>query len=216
MGAAPVPCPGAFALVGVGGDELVAVGPDLGQGAGTFLVAGPSRSGRSTLLGTMTRSLLVQRREVVVVAPRPSPLRDLGGEEGVLDVVAGEPAEDDLARWFDDDTAPPRVLVVDDAELVRAPAVSTWLARHARTCSDRGHALLAGGTTSDLGTGFGGWLVELRRGRTGALLSPQLATEGDLIGARLPRSAVGDRVRPGTALVHLGDGELLQVQVPHG
>ena len=212
----PSACPGGFALVGVGGDELVAVGPDLDQGAGTFLVAGPSRSGRSTLLGTMTRSLLAQGREVVVVTPRPSPLRDLDGRERVLRVVVGEPGEDDLARWFDDDAAPPRVLVVDDAELVRAPAVSAWLARHARTCSDRGHALLAGGTTSDLGTGFGGWLVELRRGRAGALLSPQLATEGDLIGARLPRSAVGDRVRPGTALVHLGDGELLQVQVPHG
>ena len=205
---------GAFALVGLGGDELTAVGPDLSCGPGTFLVAGPARSGRSTLLAAMVRSLLEQRREVVVVAPRPSPLRALEGSEGVLAVVPGEPTEDDLVGWFAEG-APPRVLVVDDAELVRAPAVSGWLARQVKTCADQGHAVVAAATTSDLG-GFGGWTLELRKNRAGALLSPQLPTEGDLIGVRLPRSAASEKLRPGSALVHLGDGELVPVQVPVG
>lgn len=204
---------GLRALVGVGGDDLEVVGPDLAVAPGTFLVGGPPRSGRSTVLSVMVRSLLLQDREVVVVTPRASPLRRLDPDER-LHVVEGVPDVARLDPWFRGTT--PRVLVVDDAELVKDPSVTAWLSDLARSGADRGHALVVGGTTADLGAGFGGWLADVRRNRAGALLSPQSWTDGDLVGVRLPRSATQDRVRPGLALVHLGDGDLVQVQVPFG
>ncbi len=47
-----------WGLVGVGGDELTACGPDLGDGVPAFIVAGPPKSGRSTILVSMARSFL--------------------------------------------------------------------------------------------------------------------------------------------------------------
>jgi S-DNA-T family DNA segregation ATPase FtsK/SpoIIIE len=50
--------------------------------------------------------------------------------------------------------------------------------------------------------------------RCGCLLAPQDFTDGDLIGIRIPRDQIGQPVQPGRALMHLGDGRLLTVQVP--
>ncbi|MDY0891781.1 FtsK/SpoIIIE domain-containing protein [Frigoribacterium sp. CFBP9030] len=207
---------GMFALVGVGGDDLEAVGPDLATGAGTFMIGGPSRSGRSTLLLSVVRSLVDGGAEVVVVAPRPSPLRELETGHRVLAVVTGaRPREEELASWFD--TAPPRrVLVVDDAELLRDAPAAAWLSSYVMSCSDRGQGLVVAGTSSELGSGFSGWLVDVRRNRCGAVLSPQQAVDGDVIGAALPKSSLAARLRHGVAVVNLGAGELLQVRVPWG
>ncbi len=75
-----------WALVGVGGDDLVPLGVDLARDGPAFVVAGPAGSGRSTTLATIGRWLLGQGRRAVVVAHRRSPLRSLGGEPGVLAV----------------------------------------------------------------------------------------------------------------------------------
>jgi S-DNA-T family DNA segregation ATPase FtsK/SpoIIIE len=203
-----------FALVGVGGDDLRAVGPDLIGGVGSFLVGGPAKSGRSALLTAMSRSVLRDGGEVVIVAPRPSPLRDLAGERGVLAVLhEADVTAESLAPWFDDGPRK-RVLVIDDAELVKDAPAKSWLQAFVKRAADSGQAIVAGGTTADLGVGFTGWQVDMKRNRAGALLSPQAITEGDLLGMRLPRSSVVERVVVGSALVHLGDGELVSVQVP--
>ena len=55
----------------------------------------------------------------------------------------------------------------------------------------------------------------MKKARRGLLLAPQSITEGDLIGVRVPRSALGQPGQPGRGLLHLGDGELRTVQVPH-
>jgi S-DNA-T family DNA segregation ATPase FtsK/SpoIIIE len=62
--------------------------------------------------------------------------------------------------------------------------------------------------------GFSGWQVEVKKNRRGALLSPPSISAGDLIGVRLTRAHVADRVVPGVARVHLGDGSLLTAQIP--
>jgi S-DNA-T family DNA segregation ATPase FtsK/SpoIIIE len=205
-----------FALIGVGGDDLEAVGPDLRTGSGTFMIGGPSRSGRSTALMSVVRSLVDDGVEVVAVAPRPSPLRGLLPGHGVLAVVSGaRPREDELSPWFDT-ALPRRVLVVDDAELLRDGPAAAWLSRFVMTCSDRGQGVVVAGASTELATGFSGWLVDVRRNRCGAVLSPQTAVEGDVIGAALPKSSLSGRLRPGVAVVNLGSGELLQVRVPFG
>ncbi|WNY32879.1 hypothetical protein Q9Q99_11195 [Curtobacterium flaccumfaciens] len=63
---------GLFGLVGIGGDDLTAIGPDLAA-AGSFVVGGPAKSGRSAVLLSMTRSVLREGGEVVLVTPRQSP-----------------------------------------------------------------------------------------------------------------------------------------------
>ncbi|WP_336921807.1 FtsK/SpoIIIE domain-containing protein [Aquipuribacter sp. SD81] len=201
-----------WAMVGVGGDELVALGPDLGD-VPTFVVAGPPKSGRSGVLLSMARSVLAQGGEVVVLAPRASPLRDLAGTAGVRGVlIDAEPTADELEGLLTG--GGPVALVVDDGELVKDMPAADWLRAWLRTAADGAGALVLGGTLGEVAAGFSGWQVDVKRARRGALLCPQSPLDGDTVGVRLPRSLVGQPVQPGRALLHLGDGELVTVQVP--
>ncbi|SDK24393.1 DNA segregation ATPase FtsK/SpoIIIE, S-DNA-T family [Nonomuraea maritima] len=174
-----------WALVGAGGDALRPLGLDLlahGPGA---VVAGPSRSGRSSVLVTAARSLISHGTPVVAVAPRRSPLRDLKGALAVLDGNATDLAElvSDLSRY---------VVLVDDAELVNADSpLGTALEEILRTGRDGDHGLLIAGTTGDLAVAYRGFVAEARKSRTGVLLSVQGQTDGDLFSLRLPRGAAG-------------------------
>ena len=201
---------GLFLPFGLGGDELDLVGVDLDR-TPAAVVAGPPRSGRSTLLCFQARALLAQGTQVVLAAPHPSPLRALAGLPGVRAVLTG--ADASLEQWQAALAADGRVVVlVDDGEaLVDSPA-GPLLAALARGQSGRG--LVLAGHPDRLGTGFTGWQVEVKRARQGALLSPQDLLSGDLVGLRLPRSAVGGPVTPGRALVHTGLGSPVTVVVP--
>ncbi|HLR96393.1 MAG TPA: FtsK/SpoIIIE domain-containing protein [Jiangellaceae bacterium] len=203
-----------WGMIGVGGDELVAMGPDLNGSPGGFIVGGPPKSGRSTLLLTMTLSFLRQGGEVVILAPRPSPLRELDGREGVRAVLTSDSfGTDDVSGLFKG--TEPIALVIDDGELLKDVEAKDWLKKYVRAVNDEADlGLVLGGNSADLGSGFSGWQVDAKKNRAGALLSPQAMTEGDLIGVRLPRSAYGGAVQPGRALVNFGSGELHTVQVP--
>ena len=197
-----------------GGDDLTAFGMDLAGDAPAFLVAGPSKSGRSTMLAVMTESLLRGGTQVVILAPRPSVLRDFAGRDGVRAVLTGaEVTEEELAPHLDPDGTPV-VLVVDDGELVADAPAKTWLRAYLRTAADNRRGLILGGDASEVAGGFSGWQVDVKKSRRGALLSPQDRFDGDLVGASLARSAVSTQVSPGKALVHLGSGELMTVLVP--
>ncbi|CAN5161999.1 FtsK/SpoIIIE domain-containing protein [soil metagenome] len=205
---------GLWAMIGVGGDELLAMGPDLDAGSGTSLLAGPPKSGRSTVLMTMARSLLNQGAQLVIVAPRISPLRELAGTPGVLELITdADVAADRLDALFPND-ARRRILIIDDGELLRDTDARPWFLQFVKRCSDRGQGLILGGMLGEVASGLTGWQVEMKRGRRGALLSPSSTTDGEILGTRLPRSAVSDQVQPGRALIHLGSGDIVSVQVP--
>jgi len=202
-----------WALVGVGGDELRGLGVNLFDGPPTFVVAGPAKSGRSTALATMARTLLDGGASVVILAPRPSPLRDLEGAPGVVAVLTQtELDETDLAPHFEGATK--RVLIIDDGELLRDVAAKDWLKELVRTARDRGVGIILAGDSSQVAGGFSGWQVEIRKNRSGILLSPQSVSDGELVGARLSRSSLSTGVQPGRGLANLGDGELTLVQLP--
>jgi len=202
-----------WALVGVGGDEARGVGVNLFDGSPTFLLAGPPKSGRSTVLSTMVSTLIEGGASVVILAPRPSPLRALEGTPGVAAVLTGmDVTEDELAPLLDG--VAHRVLVVDDGELLRDAAAKDWLRDLVRGARDRGVGILLAGDIADVASGFSGWQVEVRKNRSGMLLSPPNITDGDLVGARLPRSSVSAGVQPGRGLANLGDGELTLLQLP--
>jgi S-DNA-T family DNA segregation ATPase FtsK/SpoIIIE len=204
---------GLWAMVGVGGDELLAVGPRLDNGNGTFIVAGPPKSGKSTVLLTMIRSLVAQDASIVVLAPRNSPLRELAGTPGILGVITDAAVSAEMLDAYFPADGSGRVLVIDDGELMKDTVAKPWFQEFAKSCSDRGNALILGGTLGEVASGISGWQVDLKRARRGALLSPQSIGDGDLIGARLARSSLSDQVQPGRALVSV-DGLTVSVQIP--
>jgi S-DNA-T family DNA segregation ATPase FtsK/SpoIIIE len=180
-----------WALVGVGGDDLSPVGIDLlAEGPG-FTVAGPPRSGRSTVLVTMARSLLDPRIgegpiALVLVTPRRSPLRMLEGEPGVLAVLDTGSSEDALDQAIGDHKQ--FVVIVDDAELLDRTNLDDPLTEVIRTARDGDHAMIISGTNEDLSRMYSGFISDCRRSRSGALLRVGSPDDGELLGIRLPRN----------------------------
>ncbi|MFF0190080.1 FtsK/SpoIIIE domain-containing protein [Streptomyces sp. NPDC005244] len=205
-----------WGLVGIGGDDIMGFGPDLSQGVPTFVIAGPAKSGRSTTLMNMARSYLAQGVRLVIAAPRPSPLRELDGEEGVLKVFDEDDIEsDDLREAIDSASREePVVVLVDDGEVLEDCDAETVFKRIVQRGAERGLGLVIAGDEEDVCSGFSGWQVEMKKGRRGILLSPQDSSAGELIGIRTNRSMVGGPVAPGKGLLHLGDGEPLTVTTP--
>ncbi|MET9893353.1 FtsK/SpoIIIE domain-containing protein [Streptomyces sp. NPDC006465] len=205
-----------WSLVGIGGDDIMGFGPDLSQGVPTFVIAGPAKSGRSTTLLNMARSYLAQGVRLVVAAPRPSPLRELDGQEGVLKVFDEDDIEsDDLREAIDSASREePIVVLVDDGEVLEDCDAETVFKRIVQRGAERGLGLVIAGDEEDVCSGFSGWQVEMKKGRRGILLSPQDSSAGELIGIRTNRSMVGGPVAPGKGLLHLGDGEPLTVTTP--
>jgi DNA segregation ATPase FtsK/SpoIIIE, S-DNA-T family len=206
-----------WAMVGIGGDTLTALGPDLGTGGGPcFVVAGPAKSGRSTILLSMARSLLAAGTPVVLVTPRPSPLRALADAAGILrSFDAPTLGAADLATVL---SAPAGrcVVLIDDAEILRDCDAGGELSRLIAFGADAGRALIFAGESESIGIGFGGWQVEAKRARRGCLTAPSALPEGDLIGIRLPRDLIGQPPRPGRCLLNTGDSKLVTVTVPAG
>ncbi|TWD13518.1 S-DNA-T family DNA segregation ATPase FtsK/SpoIIIE [Streptomyces sp. T12] len=201
-------------LVAIGGDVLTALGPDLAD-VPTFVIAGPPRTGRSTALLTAAHSLLAAGTGVVILAPRRSPLRGLEGRPGVASVI--DDAEISVQSFREilgnipQDNA---VVVVDDAELLMGAEIDSDLALLARGGAGAGWGLLAAGNAESLSLSLAGWMGQVKRNRTGMLLSPQSLGDGEVIGVRLTRGVVGQAPQPGRGLLHLGDGILRSVQVP--
>jgi hypothetical protein len=163
------------------------------------------------MVAAMARSLLAGGTPLVVFAPRPGAVRDLAGLPGVLATVTGDdvtPA--DVAVLLDRLGV---VLVVDDGELLIDCSAKAELRTSVRGLVDNGQGLVLGGNTTGLAAGFGGWQVDAKKSRRGALLSPQGTLAGDLVAVRISRSSISSRLHPGTALVHLGTGLASTVQV---
>jgi len=113
-----------WALVGLGGDDLVPLGLDLLDHGPAAVVAGPPGSGRTTALATIGRWLRHQGRPVAVVAHGRSPLRALGAEPGVVGClgVDGAPELDEALR-----THPDLTVLADDAETLHDTPVERVL-----------------------------------------------------------------------------------------
>ncbi|GAA0959245.1 FtsK/SpoIIIE domain-containing protein [Actinocorallia libanotica] len=176
-----------WCLVGAGGDTLSPAGVDLLEEGPSFIVAGPPRSGRSTTLATIARSLLERDVPLLVITPRRSPLRELRGVPGVLavlDSTAEEPEVEALTA------AEHRFAVlVDDAELIDETELGDAVQALLRSARDGEHAVVLAGTTEDLSRGYRGFIADARKTRTGLLLGVQSPDDGELFGLRLPRNA---------------------------
>jgi S-DNA-T family DNA segregation ATPase FtsK/SpoIIIE len=156
------------------------------------IVAGPSRSGRSTALLTLLAGAKASRPDVrvVVVAPRRSPLLAM--------------ADGSVPRH---DGRPPLV-VVDDAESVddHDGAIAALLGAHHPDVH-----VIAAGRADALRAGYGHWTRELRRSRLGIALLPQVE-DGDLFGASFARRALPAATMAGRGVLVV-DGVASVVQV---
>ncbi|MEU1090472.1 FtsK/SpoIIIE domain-containing protein [Streptomyces sp. NPDC005892] len=202
-------------LVAVGGDDLTSLGPDFTD-VPTFVIAGPPRTGRSTALLTASESMLAAGAGLIVLAPRRSPLRGLEGRPGVVTVITdAEVAVGDFRKALNNVSQEYGVIVVDDAELFMGAEIDPDLALLARGGAGTGWGVLAAGNAESLSLSLAGWMGQVKRNRTGMLLSPQGLSDGEVIGVKLTRGVVGQAPQPGRGLLHLGDGVLRTVQVPY-
>lgn len=204
-----------WALLGVGGDDLTALGADLADGPPSFLIAGPQRSGKSAMLAAMAESLLRQGAQLVVLAPRKSPLLHLAGRAGVTAVITGSEITGDRVQEAVSAQVANTILIIDDAELVQDDDLRDWLRAYLRNCTRAGSGLVVAANIDDFGSSvFSGWEMEVKNNRNGALLAPSSIMQGSLIGITLTKTLLAQAPTTGRALVHLSDGKLHVVQVP--
>ncbi len=170
-------------VLGLAGDRAEPVHIDLFAGAGRVLVAGPPRSGRSTVLRSLLTQAVEAGLDTVVAAAQRSPLRSLAAE---LAVRVFEPHTGGASLG-----AVPRartLLLVDDCEgLVDTPsgdALTEWV-----RAADAPLAAVVAGRADDLATSYRGLGALVRRANCGLLLRPG-PVDGEILGVRLPRRAV--------------------------
>jgi len=210
----PRPSSPLWALVGVGGDELTAFGVDLGSSTPGFVIAGPAKSGRSTALLSMAKSLTSSGATLVAFCPRPSPLASLAGSKGVLEVFQGRPTAGDVTAAIDGQDGP-LVVVVDDAEAFARSEADDALKEILRSRSGGAGAqiaLVVAGQVEEMKSEIRGVIVEARKSKAGLLLSPSSSFDGELVGIRLARNLTG-RMPAGRGVLAV-QGETTVVQVP--
>ncbi|MEM8923277.1 MAG: FtsK/SpoIIIE domain-containing protein [Actinomycetota bacterium] len=193
-----------------GDDWQVAIGRsglDLGPallsltGGEHALVAGPPRSGKSSVLATLARQIRRSRPDVPVTAllGRDGPLADV--EAGIWTQQADEPLDDWIRLVLT--TSGRRVVLIDDADRITDASMARIV-----ECRDDKLTIVVAGRIDEL-KGFGHWSKPLQRSRTGVLLRPATG-DGDLLrvnlGAKLARFDVGRGY-----LVNDGERELVQV-----
>ncbi len=204
---APSPEGNVVFTLGVGGDEAMPVDLDLAELGPGFTIAGPPRSGRSSALLAVARTLRgrpVGALPIVVIAPRASGLRQLEGEGGIEAVLtSADQVAGGLLEVLEGAGGPCCVLI-DDAELLGEGKAAQALEALTRGARDAGHVVVAAATTDDLLTQrFRGWLVEHRRTRAGLLLAPGSAVDGEALDVKLPRSTDGSAWPAGRGLLIL-------------
>nr|WP_237686739.1 FtsK/SpoIIIE domain-containing protein [Arthrobacter jiangjiafuii] len=150
------------------------------------LVAGPARSGKSTLLLALATALRGAASaqgpaQVWGICDRRSPLAsaDLDRVAVGADEVPAMLASLRLERG-------PVFLLVDDAE--RMDDADQSLAGVVSS-GQPGLCVIAAGRAADLRSLYSHWTKTLRKSRLGVLLQPDVDYDGDLLGATLPRKA---------------------------
>ncbi|HEX7739514.1 MAG TPA: FtsK/SpoIIIE domain-containing protein [Marmoricola sp.] len=148
------------------------------------LIAGPARSGKSTVALTLARTL----RDAAADDGSPIAVWGLGGRRSPL-------RDADLDKFFEEDqistmVASARVhnqrlvVIIDDAEQFAdndqalAGLITAKLA-HLH--------LIAVGRADDLRSLYGHWTTTVRKSRCGILLQPNVDYDGELLGVSIPR-----------------------------
>ncbi|MEU1300122.1 FtsK/SpoIIIE domain-containing protein [Streptomyces shenzhenensis] len=201
-----------WALIGVGGDAGEPLGYDFAASGGSFMVAGPPRTGRSTTLASMCVSLLLGGTSLVVLAPRDSQLRQLAAHDLARVVTDPDPSAESVTEALRATAGRPVVVVVDDADLLLSCRADKVLRQVATSGRDHGQGLLLAGLPESMSSL--GWVGMARRSRRGILLGPKSIGEGDLIGVRISAEQVRTPLVAGRGWTAGESGAAITVQVP--
>jgi S-DNA-T family DNA segregation ATPase FtsK/SpoIIIE len=177
----PKPVTGGGLLVGVGGDTVEPLALHEGHDGRRWLVTGARGSGVSSALLLIAQGLVAAGRPVTVLAPRPGPL-DALRYAGPL--VSWRDAHALTAGDLPSDCAG-RAVVADSADELLDTRAHDLLRDVSREVERQGALLVVGANATTLMTQFRGVATEVARERTGILLGPRSALEGDLFGLRL-------------------------------
>jgi len=193
-----------FLPLGVGDRDLAPTGLTL-YGGEHALVAGPSRSGRTTALRTLARVVRAARPDVVVVGVA-GPRSDLGASPDLDRAGTPEQLAELLAPVADDPR--PHLVLVDDADTVddTANVLAGLMARRRPDVH-----VVAAGRADTLRTLYTHWTKTVRLSKLGLLLVPDPDLDGDLVGVRLPRRPPVAMTTGRGYVVNSGEIELLQV-----
>nr|WP_076389446.1 FtsK/SpoIIIE domain-containing protein [Vaginimicrobium propionicum] len=151
-----------------------------------LLIAGPSRSGKSSVLAGIAQALSLRALEsgqilqVVGIGSKRSPL--LGSDLGRF--VSFDDATSILAEALV--ATCPTLVLVDDAHLF---ADETGQLAALLSSSKPNLLVIAAGRSDDLRTQYGKWTNDLRKSRIGILLQPDKDRDGELMSLTLPRRA---------------------------
>lgn len=176
---------------------------------GHALVAGSPRSGVSSTLALLARQARLADPDAVIVAVCDD--HSLLAQVGDLDAVgATADVRGDLAPVLAKAVSHRRrwLIVVDDAPTVDDPHGAFAAALAARR---PGLHVIAGGHVDEMRRAFTHWSRPMRSSRTGVLLDPNLATDGDLFGTRLPRRVPVDLGAGRGFVVAAGQADLAQL-----
>jgi S-DNA-T family DNA segregation ATPase FtsK/SpoIIIE len=176
---------GSGLLIGVGGPDIEPVEIAMDRQSTLLLVTGPSQSGRSATLVSLISSIRPEPDRVMVLAPRPSALRELASNEGFA-VHTTTVRVDDALDAFLAMPDPGRLLVIDDAEAVSsAPGVNQRLEQILREAPETGITVLVAARVNDLPGMFDPWARYLMSLRRVVLLQPTV-DDAFLFGVKLP------------------------------
>ncbi|KPG79781.1 cell division protein FtsK [Frigoribacterium sp. RIT-PI-h] len=177
--------------IGLGEDDLTPATLEVYEGE-HVLVAGPARSGKSTVLCALAESIRSLpggsaagspggRPALWAIVDRRSPLAsaDLDRVAVGADEVPALLASLRLERG-------PVVLLIDDAERFddTDQAIASLLSSNRSKLT-----VIAAGRSADLRTLYSHWTKTVRKARCGVLLQPDVDYDGELLGVTLPRRA---------------------------
>ena len=199
------------------GLEDQSLGPIGFEPQGVYLLAGPPKSGVSSLVRWLAQSMANAHPQVprILLTARPSPLAKLPlwtaaitGPDRVQDYINNQ-----LKPYLTTEAEPgkPRVAVFVEqfSELAGSLADAT-LAEALKLARRNGHLMAGAGETASF-SGFNSSIPELKGARQGMLLQPE-TTDGDILKAALPRSRAAD-FPPGRGF-WVSAGNVVKVQVP--
>ncbi|MEN0014239.1 MAG: FtsK/SpoIIIE domain-containing protein, partial [Solirubrobacteraceae bacterium] len=209
--AGPAGVPPWHAFLGLRENELAPAVVNLIDG--NFVVAGPYRSGRSSTIATIASGIAASTPEVQLhlIAPRrtlaehAAPWTKIVRTDDPADVVQYVETLLDLA-----DGDVPIFLAVDDATEVDPRGIS-GLEQLIKQARDLPMRVVIAADAQALRTSYAPWHVQMRKDGQGMLLAPNLETDGDLLGVRLPWRRALTFPKGRGILVENGQHELVQV-----
>lgn len=151
-----------------------------------MLIAGPARSGKSTMLIALATKLREdaqadgQSLQIIGVSSRRSPLQS--ATDNFDEVVSIDDVSYIAATLIQ--PAVPTILMIDDADQI--PDTDKALASLIES-GVQNLTVIAAGRSDELRRLYSHWTTTLRKSRLGVLLQPNVDFDGELMGVTLPR-----------------------------